>query len=167
MREPIGLDSSSVMAWIEVNKHKFHLEKTEVLLARQPETGLSTCSGIGSTSLVKEEVSGLSIFLDLALNLDVQMITVARNSFNQFRLVCQLPLLLDQADLALVTHDLVTSRLDYCTTPLLEAISEHCWKTATGLECTCKAIDWCQGLWPCHTICFDWIVLCNIQAKNW
>nr|GFC43941.1 hypothetical protein [Tanacetum cinerariifolium] len=48
------------------------------------------------------------------LLLDSQVAAVARGAFAQLRLVRQLRPYLDRADLATVTHALVTSRLDYC-----------------------------------------------------
>lgn len=54
--------------------------------------------------------------LDSQLSLENQLAAVARNAFAQFQLVHQLWPYLNQSNLAMVVHALVTSKFNYCNT---------------------------------------------------
>ena len=56
------------------------------------------------------------VLLDSSLSLDAQVLVEGRSAFAQLKLVHQLCPFLESADLALVTHALVTSQLYYCNT---------------------------------------------------
>ena len=68
------------------------------------------------------------VLLDSSLSLDAQVLAVARSAFAQLKLVCQLHLFLERSDLAMVTHALVTSWLDYCNLLYVGLPMESVWK---------------------------------------
>ncbi|XP_053106346.1 uncharacterized protein LOC128325025 [Hemicordylus capensis] len=104
------------MGWMWANTLKLNLDKTEVLLvsrrANRDEEILLVLDGVALP--LKEQVRSLGVLLDPALLLEAQVEAVARGAFAWLRLVRQLRPFLEKADLATVTHALVTSRLDYC-----------------------------------------------------
>ena len=100
------------------NKLQLNPDKTEVLLVSQ-KTDLGIGIRLvrdGVTLPLKTQVRSLGVLLDSALSLDAQVLAVARSAFAQLKVVCQLRPFLGMSDLAMVTHALVTSRLDYCNT---------------------------------------------------
>ena len=54
----------------------------------------------------------MKVLLNLPLSLDAQVLAEARDAFTQLKLVHRLCLFLEGADLATMTHALVTSALD-------------------------------------------------------
>nr|GFC52549.1 hypothetical protein [Tanacetum cinerariifolium] len=106
----------AVGSWMGANKLKLNPDKTEVLLVQKSTTQvLDHRPALNGVVLpLKEQVRSLGVLLDAQLLLDSQVAAVARGAFAQLRLVRQLRPYLDRADLATVTHALVTSRLDYC-----------------------------------------------------
>ncbi|XP_053169630.1 uncharacterized protein LOC128353010 [Hemicordylus capensis] len=111
-----GLEA--VMGWMWANKLKLNPDKMEVILvsrrANRDKDILPVLDGVALP--LKEQVRSLGVLLDPALLLEAQVEAVARGAFAQFRLVRQLRPFLKKADLATVTHALVTSRLNYCNT---------------------------------------------------
>ncbi|XP_053112476.1 uncharacterized protein LOC128327575 [Hemicordylus capensis] len=111
-----GLEA--VMGWMWANKLKLNPDKTEVLLvsrrANRDEEILPVLDGVALP--LKEQVRSLWVLLDPALLLGAQVEAVARGAFARLQLVHQLCPFLEKADLATVTHALVTSQLDYCNT---------------------------------------------------
>ncbi|KAF7244371.1 putative RNA-directed DNA polymerase from transposon BS [Varanus komodoensis] len=107
---------SEVMGWMKANKLKFNPDKTEILLVG----GLG--SWVGDFDLVlngvalplKDRVRSLGVLLDPELSLEAQVTVVARSTFLQLWLIHQLRPYLENDCLAIVTHALVTSQLDFC-----------------------------------------------------
>ncbi|KAF7253150.1 hypothetical protein EYD10_01179 [Varanus komodoensis] len=107
---------AEVMGWMRANKLKLNPDMMEVLLVG----GLGF--GVGDLDLVlngvalplRNKVCGLGVLLDPELSLEAQVTAVARSAFLQLRLIHQLHPYLENDCLAIVTHALVTSRLDFC-----------------------------------------------------
>uniref|UniRef100_A0A803SXZ5 Reverse transcriptase domain-containing protein n=1 Tax=Anolis carolinensis TaxID=28377 RepID=A0A803SXZ5_ANOCA len=107
---------AAVSVWMRANKLKLNPDKTEVLLvSRKAEQGIGLQPVLDGVTLpLKAQVCSLEVILDSLLNLEPQVLAVARGAFAQLKLVRQLCSYLGKPDLATVVHALVTSRLDYC-----------------------------------------------------
>ena len=68
----------------------------------------------GVTFPMKTQALSLGVLLDSALNLDAQVLAVARSTFAHLKLVHQQSLFVEMSNVAMVTHALFTSYLDYC-----------------------------------------------------
>lgn len=62
----------------------------------------------------KADIHSLGILMDKELVLEVQVVAMSRSVYYQLRLLCQLHPLLDKTFLVMVTHALISSKLDYC-----------------------------------------------------
>ena len=70
----------------------------------------------------------LGVFLDPSLSLEAQVDSVARSTWNQLRMICQLWPFLDIDNLATVVHVLVTPQLDYCNALYVGLPLKMTWK---------------------------------------
>ncbi|KAF7246760.1 Reelin [Varanus komodoensis] len=107
-----------VMGWMRANKLKLNPDKTEVLLVGGSgfgEGGFDLVL-IGVALPLRDKVCSLGVLLDSELSLEAQVTAVVRSAFFQLQLIHQLHPYLEDDCLAMVTHALVTSRLDFCNT---------------------------------------------------
>lgn len=99
-----------LVGWLKANKLKLNPDKKEVLLfvsGKCLHTGMQ--DDVAPTP--KACVCSIRALLNLEQLLDVQ-VAVARNTLNQFRLVCQLPSFLDMRELAItVAHAMISPGL--------------------------------------------------------
>ncbi|KAF7246971.1 hypothetical protein EYD10_06929, partial [Varanus komodoensis] len=104
------------MEWMRANKLKLNPDKTEVLLVGGSGFGEGGFDLVlnGATLPLRDKVRSLGVLLDPELSLEAQVTAVARNAFLQLRLINQLRPYLEYDCLAMVTHALVTSHLDFC-----------------------------------------------------
>ncbi|KAF7247602.1 Cytosolic 5'-nucleotidase 3A [Varanus komodoensis] len=107
---------AEVVEWMRANKLKLNPDKTEVLLVGRSGFGEGGFDLVlnGATLPLRDKVRSLGVLLDPELSLEAQVTAVARNAFLQLRLINQLRPYLEYDSLAMVTHALVTSRLDFC-----------------------------------------------------
>ncbi|KAF7251817.1 putative RNA-directed DNA polymerase from transposon BS [Varanus komodoensis] len=106
---------AEVMEWMRANKLKLNPDKTEVLVGASGfgEGGFDLVLN-GATLPLRDKVRSLGVLLDPELSLEAQVTVVARSAFLQLWLINQLRPYLEFNCLAMVTHALVTSRLDFC-----------------------------------------------------
>lgn len=90
----------------------------------------------------KASVHNLGVLLNSGLG---QVAAMARSTYHQLQLVCQLCPFLDKKDLALVTHVLVISRrLNCCNVDLRQHRNCRWYQNATALSTDRrKQISWC------------------------
>uniref|UniRef100_A0A8C6XI90 Reverse transcriptase domain-containing protein n=1 Tax=Naja naja TaxID=35670 RepID=A0A8C6XI90_NAJNA len=106
----------AVQIWMSGNMLRLNPAKTEWLCipaSRPSQDYLSLAIG-GAVLPPVDGARNLGVLLDVRLQLEEQVGTIARGAFAQLRLVHQLRPFLDRDALRTVTHALVTSRLDYC-----------------------------------------------------
>ena len=60
------------------------------------------------------KVHSLGVLLDLPLSLNAQILVMAKNAFEELKLVYQLHPFLKKSDVVMVLHALITSWLNYC-----------------------------------------------------
>ncbi|KAF7242143.1 putative RNA-directed DNA polymerase from transposon BS [Varanus komodoensis] len=107
---------AEVMGWMRAHKLKLKPDKTEVLLVGRSGFGEGELNLVlnGFALPLRDKVRSLGVLLDPELSLEAQVTAVARSAFLQLQLIHQLRPYLDKHCLAMVTHALVTSQLDYC-----------------------------------------------------
>ncbi|KAF7251566.1 Zinc finger FYVE domain-containing protein 26 [Varanus komodoensis] len=107
---------AEVVGWMRANKLKLNPDKTEVLLVGRSGFGEGGFDLVlnGVALPLRDKVRSLGVLLDPELSLEAQVTVVARSAFLQLRLINQLRPYLEYDCLAMVTHALVTSHLDFC-----------------------------------------------------
>uniref|UniRef100_A0A8C6XMC9 Reverse transcriptase domain-containing protein n=1 Tax=Naja naja TaxID=35670 RepID=A0A8C6XMC9_NAJNA len=106
----------AVQIWMGRNKLQLNPAKTEWLCIQASRTSQQIPSLVigGEVLPLVDRAQNLGVLLDSWLGLEEQVGAVTRGAFAQVRLVHQLHPYLDRDALRMVTHALVTSRLDYC-----------------------------------------------------
>ncbi|KAF7254014.1 Beta-centractin [Varanus komodoensis] len=107
---------AEVMGWMRASKLKLNPDKTEVLLVGGSGFGEGELNLVlnGVALPLRDKVRSLGVLLDPELSLEAQVTAVARSAFFQLQLIHQLRPYLEYDCLAIVTHTLVTSRVDFC-----------------------------------------------------
>ncbi|KAF7249458.1 RNA-directed DNA polymerase from mobile element jockey [Varanus komodoensis] len=107
---------AEVREWMRANKLKLNPDKTEVLLVGRSGFGEGGFDLVlnGAKLPLRDKVRSFGVLLDPELSLEAQVTAVARSAFLQLRLINQLRPYLEYDCLAMVTHALVTSCLDFC-----------------------------------------------------
>uniref|UniRef100_A0A8C6Y7A4 Reverse transcriptase domain-containing protein n=1 Tax=Naja naja TaxID=35670 RepID=A0A8C6Y7A4_NAJNA len=106
----------AVQIWMGRNKLRLNPAKTEWLYVPASQMIQEVPSLVmgGEVLPAMDRVRNLGVPLDTQLSLEEQVGAVTRGAFAQVRQLCQLCPYLDRDALRMVTHVLVTSRIDYC-----------------------------------------------------
>ena len=106
----------SVLQWMQENGLRLNPDKTEVLRVGGPTiSGLGNSLSFGEVTLTaKSEVCSLGVYLDQALAMESQVVSVVRTAYFHLWWIVQLRPYLYVGSLTTLVHALVILRLDHC-----------------------------------------------------